>query len=163
GPARRNPKRSSKRQGKTASQRERCIARRKSCRSDRARRWAKHAVNGLGSYPRRRRLPPEPPSERDGNVGLYQGFYIFTFKAMCQNVTHANLTHAGVGGNVGAAQRGGGRMSRAPRIPDRGDIPPNAVASVMGLSLAEFHQLLPELNRRGFPPPDATTGRYCVE
>jgi hypothetical protein len=23
--------------------------------------------------------------------------------------------------------------------------------------------LLPELNRRGFPSPDPTTGRYCVE
>jgi len=54
-------------------------------------------------------------------------------------------------------------MTRPTRIPDRGDIQSSAVASLMGLSPTEFQQLLPELNRRGFPPPDATTGRYCVE
>jgi hypothetical protein len=54
-------------------------------------------------------------------------------------------------------------MSRPPRIPDRGDIAASAVATLMGLSTAEFESLLPELNRRGFPLPDATTGRYCVE
>src|SRR5262249_5248142 len=93
------------------------------------------------------------PSERDGNVGLYQGFYIFTFKDLFEDCQHCKLSHADVGGNVGAAQRRAGCMSRPTRIPDRGDIPLNAVASLMGLSLAEFQQLLPDLTRRGFPPP----------
>jgi hypothetical protein len=82
---------------------------------------------------------------------------------MFEDCQHCKLSHAGVGGNVSAAHRRAGCMSRPTRIPDRGDIPPNAIASLMGLSLAEFQQLLPELNRRGFPPPDATTGRYCIE
>jgi hypothetical protein len=31
------------------------------------------------------------------------------------------------------------------------------------LTLLEFEARLPELERRGFPEPDETTGRYCIE
>jgi hypothetical protein len=54
-------------------------------------------------------------------------------------------------------------MSRPLRIPDRGDVPPGAVAQRLGLSLADFEAYRPELERRGFPLPDPTTGRYCME
>ena len=54
-------------------------------------------------------------------------------------------------------------MSRPARIPDRGDVPPSIVAQRLGLALADFDRLRPELESRGFPPPDPTTGRYCIE
>jgi hypothetical protein len=54
-------------------------------------------------------------------------------------------------------------MSRAPRIPDRGDVAPSVVAGRLGLTLPEFEARRPELERRGFPDPDETTGRYCME
>src|SRR5262249_30200309 len=61
-------------------------------------------------------------------------------------------------------QHGRPPMSRPARIPDRGDVAPSVVATLLGLSTtAEFEQMLPELNRRGFPSPDPTTGRYCIE
>jgi hypothetical protein len=54
-------------------------------------------------------------------------------------------------------------MSRAARIPDRGDVPPGMVAQRLGLALAEFELRRPDLHSRGFPPPDPTTGCYCIE
>jgi hypothetical protein len=54
-------------------------------------------------------------------------------------------------------------MSRAPRIPDRGDVAPSLVAGRLGLTLPEFEARRPELERRGFPVPDETTGQYCIE
>jgi hypothetical protein len=54
-------------------------------------------------------------------------------------------------------------MSRAPRIPDRGDVARSVVAGRLGLTLPEFEALRPELERRGFPESDETTGRYCIE
>ena len=54
-------------------------------------------------------------------------------------------------------------MSRPSRIPDRGDVAPCVVASRLGLTLPEFEARRSELERRGFPEPDETTGRYCIE
>jgi hypothetical protein len=54
-------------------------------------------------------------------------------------------------------------MSRPPRIPERGDVTPTLVALRLGLSAADFEIWRPELERRGFPTPDSTTGRYCIE
>ena len=54
-------------------------------------------------------------------------------------------------------------MSRPSRIPDRGDVAPCVVASRLGLTLPEFQARRSELERRGFPEPDETTGRYCIE
>jgi hypothetical protein len=54
-------------------------------------------------------------------------------------------------------------MSRPSRIPDRGDVVPCIVASRLGLTLPEFEVRRQELEQRGFPKPDETTGRYCME
>ncbi len=54
-------------------------------------------------------------------------------------------------------------MSRPARIPDRGDVPPTVAAQRLGMTLADFDALRAELERRGFPEPDPTTGRYCIE
>jgi hypothetical protein len=54
-------------------------------------------------------------------------------------------------------------VSRPTRIPDRGDVPPGKVAQRLGLSLADFELRRPDLHSRGFPPPDPTTGCYCIE
>jgi hypothetical protein len=54
-------------------------------------------------------------------------------------------------------------MSRPARIPDRGDVLPAAAAQRLGMSLADFEARRGELERRGFPDPDPTTGRYCIE
>lgn len=54
-------------------------------------------------------------------------------------------------------------MSRPARIPDRGDVPPGAVALRLGMSLPDFEACRTDLERRGFPEQDPTTGRYCIE
>ncbi len=54
-------------------------------------------------------------------------------------------------------------MSRPVRIPDRGDVAPGVVAQRLGMSLPDFEACRPELERRGFPERDPTTGRYCIE
>jgi hypothetical protein len=54
-------------------------------------------------------------------------------------------------------------MSRPSRIPDRGDVAPSVVAGRLGLTPPEFEARRPELERREFPKPDETTGRYCIE
>jgi hypothetical protein len=54
-------------------------------------------------------------------------------------------------------------MSRPARIPDRGDVPPSAVAQRLGMSLPDFEACRVELEHRGFPERDPTTGRYCIE
>jgi hypothetical protein len=54
-------------------------------------------------------------------------------------------------------------MSRPARTPDRGDVAPSVIAARLGLSLSEFEARRLELVRRGFPEPDETTGRYCIE
>ena len=54
-------------------------------------------------------------------------------------------------------------MSRPTRIPDRGDVPPTAAAQRLGMSLPDFEARRSELEDRGFPEPDPTTGRYCIE
>jgi hypothetical protein len=54
-------------------------------------------------------------------------------------------------------------MTRPCRIPDIGDVPASMVAARLGLSLSDFEARRPELERRGFPQPDETTGRYCIE
>jgi hypothetical protein len=54
-------------------------------------------------------------------------------------------------------------MSRPLRIPDRGDVQPGMIAQRLGLPLADFERVRPDLERRGFPGPDPTTGRYCIE
>jgi hypothetical protein len=54
-------------------------------------------------------------------------------------------------------------MTRPCRIPERGDVAPHIVANRLGLTLSEFEARRPELERRGFPEPDETTGRYCIE
>jgi hypothetical protein len=54
-------------------------------------------------------------------------------------------------------------MSRPARIPDRGDVLPSAVAQRLGMSLPDFEACRVELEHRGFPERDPTTGRYCIE
>ena len=54
-------------------------------------------------------------------------------------------------------------MGRQPKIPERGDIPSALVARRLGLSADDFARCLPELQSRGFPEPDATTGLYAIE
>ena len=54
-------------------------------------------------------------------------------------------------------------MGRPLCIPDRGDVPVGMVASRLGLTVEEFQARWHELERRGFPAPDETTGRYCME
>ncbi len=41
-----------------------------------------------------------------------------------------------------------------------GDIAPSLAAKRMGLSPSAFACSLPELHKRGFPYPDATTGKF---
>jgi len=43
------------------------------------------------------------------------------------------------------------------------DVPPELAARRLGLSLDEFREKLSALLQRGFPAPDETTGRYCLE
>ena len=52
-------------------------------------------------------------------------------------------------------------MSRPAPIPNRGDV--GFVAQPLGLPLADFEARRAELERQGFPDPDPTTGRYCIE
>jgi hypothetical protein len=54
-------------------------------------------------------------------------------------------------------------MSRPRRIPDKGDVSAPSVAERLGLTLSEFEERRHELEQRGFPQPDETTGRYCIE
>ena len=54
-------------------------------------------------------------------------------------------------------------MSRPCRIPERGDVAPSMVAIRLGLTLAEFEAQRLDLEKRGFPEPDITTRRYCIE
>ena len=54
-------------------------------------------------------------------------------------------------------------MARPPRIPERGDVPKAVVAQRLGLTVADFDSCRMELENRGFPEPDKTTGRYCIE
>lgn len=54
-------------------------------------------------------------------------------------------------------------MARPSRIPDRGDVPKALVAQRLGLAVADFDLRRPELEGRGFPTPDPTTGNYCIE
>jgi hypothetical protein len=54
-------------------------------------------------------------------------------------------------------------MGRPARIPERGDVPKAMVASRLGLAVADFDLQQPELERRGFPAADATTGHFCIE
>jgi hypothetical protein len=54
-------------------------------------------------------------------------------------------------------------MSRPVRIPDRGDVPPAVMVQRLGMSLADFEARRAELERRGFPEIDPTTGCYCIE
>jgi hypothetical protein len=54
-------------------------------------------------------------------------------------------------------------MSRPPRVPERGDVPKSVVARRLGLAVTEFEFRLPELEQRGFPEADLTTGLYCLE
>ena len=54
-------------------------------------------------------------------------------------------------------------MSRRPVIPLRGDVSRSHVAQLMGLSGPDFDAVRPQLEERGFPRPDPTTGLYCIE
>jgi hypothetical protein len=42
-------------------------------------------------------------------------------------------------------------------------VPPSAVAQRLGMPLSDFEACRGELERRGFPERDPTTGRYCIE
>jgi len=54
-------------------------------------------------------------------------------------------------------------MSRRARIPDRGDLPPRVIAQRIGMLLPDFEACRIELERRGIPERDPTTGGYCIE
>jgi hypothetical protein len=42
------------------------------------------------------------------------------------------------------------------------DVPPSKAARRLHLTLEDFRLKLPELRKRGFPPPDPTTGNYYL-
>jgi hypothetical protein len=42
-------------------------------------------------------------------------------------------------------------------------VAPSLVAQRLGMSLPDFEACRVELERRGFPQRDPTTGRYCIE
>ena len=46
---------------------------------------------------------------------------------------------------------------------DPRDIPPEVAARRLGLTYPQFQEKLPALLARGFPPPDETTGHFCLE
>jgi len=54
-------------------------------------------------------------------------------------------------------------MSRPRTLPERGDVSASVVARLLDLAPPDFDRLLPELQSRGFPEPDQTTGRFCIE
>jgi len=54
-------------------------------------------------------------------------------------------------------------MARPARVPERGDIAKALVAIRLGLSVADFDARRNELEKRGFPIPDETTGMWCIE
>jgi hypothetical protein len=54
-------------------------------------------------------------------------------------------------------------MTRPKRIPERGDVPSSMVARLLGITLADFERLLPQLYHRNFPQPDPSTGNFCIE
>lgn len=47
--------------------------------------------------------------------------------------------------------------------PGTGDCPPIAAARVLWLTLEVFQAQLPELQKRGFPAPDPTTGNFDMD
>lgn len=54
-------------------------------------------------------------------------------------------------------------MTRPVRIPDKGDIARALVAQRLGMSVADFDARRADLEARGFPEADETTGLYAVE
>jgi hypothetical protein len=52
---------------------------------------------------------------------------------------------------------------RPKKLPIQGDVEAAAIARLLGLDLETFAGLRPELEFRGFPLPDPTTARYCLE
>lgn len=54
-------------------------------------------------------------------------------------------------------------MGRPRRVPERGDIDKAMVANRLGLSVGEFDLRREELEKRGFPEADVTTGQYAAE
>jgi len=44
-----------------------------------------------------------------------------------------------------------------------GDVPVQVAARRLGLTVEQFQEKLPALLARGFPPPDVTTGMFCLE
>jgi hypothetical protein len=42
-------------------------------------------------------------------------------------------------------------------------VTPGVIAQRLGLPLADLERFRPDLERRGFPRPDSTTGLYCIE
>lgn len=54
-------------------------------------------------------------------------------------------------------------MRYKPRGDVAGDCPPVAAARILWLSLEQFERKLPELVKRGFPPPDPTTGMFDMD
>lgn len=54
-------------------------------------------------------------------------------------------------------------MGRPARIPDKGDVPASLIAARLGLSTADFDLRRPDLEKRGFPEADPTTGLYAIE
>jgi hypothetical protein len=49
------------------------------------------------------------------------------------------------------------------KLPPGGDCPPIAAARRLWMTLEEFKSKLPELQTRGFPPPDPTTGNFDLD
>jgi hypothetical protein len=43
------------------------------------------------------------------------------------------------------------------------DVPEEAAARRLGLTVEQFREKLPALLQRGFPAADQTTGNYCLE
>ncbi|MGE0023967.1 MAG: hypothetical protein AB7S70_10095 [Hyphomicrobium sp.] len=49
------------------------------------------------------------------------------------------------------------------RLPPGGDVPPALAARRLGLTLTQFMMMLPDLQKRQFPPADATTGNFDLD
>jgi hypothetical protein len=54
-------------------------------------------------------------------------------------------------------------VTRPKRIPERGDVSKAMVAQRLGLTVVDFELRRAELEKRGFPEADTTTGLYCIE
>lgn len=54
-------------------------------------------------------------------------------------------------------------MTMRHKLPPGGDVPPAVAARRLALTLAEFQEVLPRLQARGFPAADPDTGNFDLD